>query len=601
MNPTAPENAAGCGTASRERRIMLTIAVTGTALRVLYLILFSRLPHFSFAIGPDVMEYDARARELLDGIIFPASPEIHAPLYSYFLALVYLIGGGAIWFARSVQLALNLAAYWSLTLLLGRLGASFRVRAWFFALSLLTPVLIFHQAELISETLLAPLTAGFFWMMTFAEKRKGYLFAAGVFLGALVLTHGLMIFFAAAELIRALWLRRWRTAAALTAGAALMIAPAVLAKSLHYGKFTGIQSNGAFNLWIGHNPESDGGCYLRPGRMWRAPLDAAKTEARRRGVSESRVFLEKICRFYREEPGKALLLQLKKFGLLIAPWEPPAGADPEELIRRTPVQKYGAGAWAAATILALCGIYFAVKEKERRFVHFYLLAGSLAAALLLTVVSGRYRQGMMPGVMLLAAIGAVSLREKGWIIVLSCLTLAAWLKLPSPVMGYCETASIEGEAYYRLGDLDRAERRLKFAAYSVDDPARFDNMLGLIAEGRGEYDRAAKHYARVLELDPDFPDAWLNLGHLLFFHAPAQRQKALRLIGESLRRKEEQPSAYNMLGIDLVQRGDAKGAEKMFIKAREYDPGNEMYRQKIELCRRMAAERGKNAPESGHP
>ena len=80
-----------------------------------------------------------------------------------------------------------------------------------------------------------------------------------------------------------------------------------------------------------------------------------------------------------------------------------------------------------------------------------------------------------------------------------------------------------------------------------------------------------------------------------FFHFPEKREEALRLIGEALRRDPALPSAWNMLGIHLAQRGDWEGAEKRFVKALEYDPGNEIYGKKIEMCRQMSAERRGNA------
>ena len=50
---------------SPEKWIFWTIAATALLLRFEYLREFAKEVHFSFAIGPDVQEYDERARELL--------------------------------------------------------------------------------------------------------------------------------------------------------------------------------------------------------------------------------------------------------------------------------------------------------------------------------------------------------------------------------------------------------------------------------------------------------------------------------------------------------------------------------------------------------
>ena len=70
------------------------------------------------------------------------------------------------------------------------------------------------------------------------------------------------------------------------------------------------------------------------------------------------------------------------------------------------------------------------------------------------------------------------------------------------------------------------------------------------------------------------------------------------LIKEALARKADLPSAYDMLGQDLAQKKDFDGALKMFDLALFYAPENELYKKKVELCRNLAKERGKNAPES---
>lgn len=582
------------GKLTREQWILLVLTVAGAALRIEYLREFARLPHSDFAIGPDVMEYDARARELLSGRIFPATPEIHAPLYSWFLAGMYRLGGNSVGAARWMQLAMNFAAYLSLVPLLKKLGAPFKVQAAFLAAAMLTPVAVFHQAELISETLLAPLLALTLWMFTLAKERKRYLFGAGFGLGALILTHGLMLFFALAELLYFLIRRRWYATAMLAAGIAIPTVPVIAAKSLHYGHWETIQANGMYNLWIGHNPDATGGCYLRPGKMWRTPLENAKAEAARRKFSPERVFGEKIVEFYRNHPARAAILLLKKAGLLLWPGEPISGADPENLIRATPIQQLGAGAFGVVLVLAAAGVYFALRNRERAYVHFYLLTGAVAAGLLLTVAAGRYRQGMMPGLFLLAALGAVGWGRLRTGVVIACGVMLGWF-LPSAAP-QAEAASIAGEAYYRRGDYRKAEPLLQFAERQIDDPARFDNMLGWIAQRRGDPAEAERRYRRAIARDPDFADAWLNLGHL-YFPRKDRRREAVALIREALKRNSALPSACNLLALDAVERRDFAAAERYFALAVKFAPENEGYLRNLALCRQLSDKKNKEGTQ----
>ncbi|MBR7120866.1 MAG: glycosyltransferase family 39 protein [Lentisphaeria bacterium] len=581
--------------------IFLSIAAAGLLLRILYLQQYSREVYSSFAIGADVQEYDLRARELINGIFFPVSPEIHAPLYSWFLALVYRLTDSSVIAVRAIQLVLNWAAYTFIAVILQRLKAPEKLQLIYLALAMFVPVLFFHQGELISESLLAPLFAAYlYFRINAGETRKRKYYAlSGIFLGAMILTHGIMTLYAVAEIIREAGKKRFQTAVLLLCGIAIAVLPVVAAKSWHYGKFVWLQGNGAYNFWIGCNPEATGGCYLRPGRQWSEPLEDGKAAAAARGISESRVFLEKSGRFILEQPGKAMLLPLKKICLMLAPWEPLAGADPEDLIRRTPVQRAGSGMFAALLLLALVGIYFAIRKQECAYIHFYILTAAVAVTLILTVVSGRYRQGLMPGVILLAAIGVYHSGKKSLGVILPCL-IGGMIFFPlsnAAISGTPEAASIEGEAFYRLGNWEKARHFLLIAEAGSDHPARYDNMLGAIAEKQNDIPEALRRYQRAVDSEPADADSLLNLGHLYFYHFPEKYSEALLLIRAALELNPALPSAYDMLGIHFARQSDFDGALEMFELAHRFDPENELYYNKVKLCRQISAQkRGENVP-----
>ena len=580
---------------SREQWILIAIAAAGLLFRIEYLREFMALPHSGFAIGADVEEYHTRAQEILSGRVFPVHEDIHAPLYSWFLALLYWLTDSSIAWVRAVQLLLNFAAYAGITALLRRQKAPFGVQAGFFAGAMLVPVLFFHQAELISETLIAPLICAFLWLMEMGKSKRRCVAGAGVILGGLILTHGLMLFFAVAEVGWALLRKRWQVAALLAAGIMAAVVPVVVVKSVHYGKVTGIQGNSGYNLWIGHNPDATGGCYLRPGKSWRDPLNQVKKEAAERGVSENRVFAGKIGHFYRTQPVQLVILPLKKLVLLLSPGEPVAGADPEALIRMTPVQFYGSGMFAVVVVLALCGAYFACCNREKRYEHYYLLVIAGTAAAVLTVVSGRYRQGMIPGILLLAALGAAKLDRKALYLAVAVF-FAGTLMVARNITGGAEAASILGEAEYRRGNIPQAKQYLLLAEQELDDPARFDNMLGAIAEQEHDFNEAQRRYRKALTGEPEFADAWLNLGALLF-RQPGKRQEAVELLEQGVKLDPAAHSGYNLLGVAAAERGDFVAAEKYFALAVKNAPGNVNYENNLVKCRRLAAraeKQGKN-------
>ena len=256
----------------------------------------------------------------------------------------------------------------------------------------------------------------------------------------------------------------------------------------------------------------------------------------------------------------------------------------------------------AVLLFSLWGIYFACRKKESVYIHFYLLAGALSTGLLLTVVSGRYRQGMMPAIMFLATLAVFHLGKKSLAVLIPCLLGGALIipPLAGGIQRNDEAASIIGEAHYRKKEFDKAEKFLKIAYRNNSQPERFANMLGSIAEESGNLILAESYYNQAIIQAPEHHDAFLNMGHLYFYNFPAKRNTALHLINEALKRKNDLPSAYDMLGQHLAQKKDFSGALKMFDLALYYAPDNELYKKKIELCRNLAKEREKNAHQSGN-
>ena len=126
------------------------IAAAGLLLRLEYLREFSAFDHFPFAIGPDVQDYHERAIGILNGELLPSRPHIHAPLYSFFLALGYKLTGMSIPLMRAIQLLLNFGAYLGFAKILQWRKAPVGIVLSFLAFAMFTPALIFHQAELIS-------------------------------------------------------------------------------------------------------------------------------------------------------------------------------------------------------------------------------------------------------------------------------------------------------------------------------------------------------------------------------------------------------------------------------------------------------------------
>ena len=196
-----------------------------------------------------------------------------APLYVYFLGLVFALSGGSLLAAKLTQAALGAAA----CLLLTR-----SARPWFgeraalvggLLLALTGPV-VFHEAILLQSALDPFLTALALVAITHAcTTRRGAAWGvAGAAVGALALNRpnalvwGLLLAVGLPFLARgeALASRALRTLT-FVAGLALAIAPATLRNLVVAGEPVAISSHGGLNFYIGNRAEADGTYRSVPG------------------------------------------------------------------------------------------------------------------------------------------------------------------------------------------------------------------------------------------------------------------------------------------------------------------------------------------------
>ena len=601
------------------------LLIAGLLLRTVYLYEYASLINFDVPVGPDVNEYDQRAREILSGRLFPAVPDIHAPLYPLFLALCYLLSGLSIPPVRAGQLLLNFLCWPALERLLFRQGVPFAVRMVFLALGMLYVIPVFHQAELISESLLLPLLTVALWMLELAAtefdplKRNIRAGAAGIAAGLAADTHPLPLTFAAAVFLYGLCRKARKEALVFLAGVFLIVLPVAGIKTLHYGKLTGIQQNGGFNFWLGNSPDATGGCRLRPGPLWRKLHKDAETEALRRGVSADRIWIGRTLRFWRSDPVKGIYLFLKKAVMVWYPAELPAGADPGALLYRTKIMRGGAFTAPLILFFALWGILYTAKKKEPVPVPLQLLAAALYAGQILTVTSGRYRLAMLPAILFFSACGLVSFDwKKYFYLPLLVLFLALPLITGSFSRGGYEAAALTGEAAWRKGDAKRALRDLSFARKGYYDPARISNQIGMLLERHGDFAGAERAYREAAAGDPDAMESWMNLANLSA-RFPRRHAEAQKFYAEALRRapnsavlhynhavflngrgklREAEKElltalacdntchrAYNLLGVIALRSGRPEVAEKCFAAALALAPEETGYKKNLEITR----------------
>ena len=161
-------------------------------------------------------------------------------------------------------------------------------------------------------------------------------------------------------------------------------------------------------------------------------------------------------------------------------------------------------------------------------------------------------------------------------------------------------AEARDEAAAVVGRLERDEFRVRGVARDAARAVRVRREGADFARGEGGDARGApvagvggddvaeaeRRYRRAIARDPDFPDAWLNLGRILF-RQRGKRDEAEKLIRASLERAPESAAAHNLLGVAAAERGDLSEAETQFIRAVRLEPGRRDYEVNLSNCRRL--------------
>ena len=109
-----------------------------------------------------------------------------------------------------------------------------------------------------------------------------------------------------------------------------------------------------------------------------------------------------------------------------------------------------------------------------------------------------------------------------------------------------------GFAYLKSHQPDQAKAVFE-EMFAAAGPVRAEFLLGRAYYESTQFEQAQQHLARVLELDPDFPGARVELGKV--YISLRRTSDAIREFETVLRQNPEDPDAHYFLGGVLVQAG----------------------------------------------
>ncbi len=561
--------------------------------RLIYLWQAHTSPFFASPIL-DAEVYDqegwriAQGNWLGDGVFF------QAPLYSYFLGIIYFIFGHNYLLPRLVQAVLGAFS----ALLLYRLGRRvFNEKIGLLAglIFSLNGPLIYFTGELLVPTLYIFLLLLFLLKLDHLLERPGagnYLLS-GLLLGLAALARPTALILLPIAL---LWIifrlqNRWRGFLLFAAGTALVIL-LVTARNYLVGKdLVLISSQAGVNFFMGNNSWSNGHTAWVPGtpRDWWAEgfpetNRIAEREAGRklRPSQISAFWRDRTLRDIGQNPAGWGKLMLKKLHLLLAGHEISNTEDIYYQRRFSGLLGLlmweGLIAFPFGLILPLALLGLALKFSWRRQSHLLLFGMGYAVTIVLFFVTARYRLALVPVLCLWSAAGIYEtldiIRQKRFLpYILTFLSFAALVILlnRNPLKGeeisYFDGAMNVGNKYLVKGQY--AEALGAFQEAQTRDPAAARAASGAAAAllKLGQPEKAKLELEKAVLYEPSLIPAQNNLGRLLLEEGnPAQAEKHFEAV---LRLDSSNVTAQRGLADVAWKRGDYPLAEAHYQRAHD--------------------------------
>lgn len=586
------------------------IVAVALAVRLLHVWLLSRSPYFDALMG-DARGYDEWARRLA-GDWIGTEVFYQAPLYPYFVGVVYALLGHSLMALRVVQALVGAGS----CALLGLAGYRFfSVRVGLIAglgLAVWAPAIFFDALIQKSVLDLFFITLALWLTGRLVDSRssRGTWLALGVAMGGMALTRENALVFVGVILVWSLvppvrlkpdtttdpehvvsGFSRTLHAATFIVGLAIVLLPVATRNYAVGGGFYLTTSQFGPNFFIGNNPQADGTyASLRFGRG--AP-EYERTDATElaehvlgRTLSPGEVssyWTGRAVDFITGHPLAWLRLTGRKVVLLFNATEMlDTEAQESHAEWSWPLRAGGwFGHFGILAPLALAGLVFAWRDRARLAVLYVMLA-SYAASVIMFYVFARYRLPLVPMLLLFAAAGlsglpgwlrAASPRAKGGLAAgaLAVTVFTNWPVLSVPLMQAISETNLAA-ALHVDGRTDEAAAHYARAIALQPDYAPAYNNLGVLQRASGHVDDAIATYERALQQKGDYPDAHYNLANALLERGrPQEAAEHFRIALQSI---PDSAGAANNLGIALSAQNRPSDAVAAFQAAVTAEPNS---------------------------
>ena len=568
--------------------LLLAVALLALVVRLVYIKQIANAPFYGLRIG-DAAAYHQWALQIAGGDWLGRGVGVfyQAPLYPYFLAVVYKAFGDSAAMLRFIQAIIGSGSCMLLAAagiaLFGDYGAIAGV------LLAIYPPAIFLDGLLEKSVLVSFLTIALLYLVS-ARHIRFREFLAGIMLGLLSLTRENALLLAVPVL---LWFaigdrQRWPAAAAFVGGCALVLLPIGARNQAIGGEFHLTTSQFGPNFYIGNHAGARGFYEpLVPGHGSAADErdDAARLamEVSGRTLSPGEVsafWTQRALEFIRAQPGAWLGQLARKLALTYNALEI-ADTESQDVYAEwsSVLRALAPFGFGVVLCLAAFGVCMTI-DAWRRLWFLYAIALTYTFSIVVFYVFARYRFPLVPVLLLFAAGGIAAWRDpaarprRRW--AFAALVLAGVLaNLP------LASARVDRVAHYvNIGNallLDPAKRDEAAAFYekalreSPGSPAAHFGM-GVLLVQKDRPREAIAHYQTAVAGWPDNADLRLNFA--LALAAAGDNQRAFEELDAAAGLHPGDPTAYLVFGKLLLQESRPADALKAYERALALQPRN---------------------------
>ena len=515
----------------KEKIILIVILLLALILHLAHWLDVRDDPFFAQLVM-DSEEYDRWAMEIADGNWLGSEVFFQAPLYPYFLAVVYTLFGHSQDAVYLIQIVLGLLGIYALYRA-GKKIAGEKVGLVAAALSAFYGVYLFYDVQLLKESLAVTLVCLLFWTLVEAREKKGAALWvwAGIICGFLSLLRENMLLIIPFLILLAIRPRERFSAFFLRGlvfvlGVVIILTPVAFRNWKVGGNFLPTTFQGGVNFYIGNNPQATGTYRsLSPGKQIPAyertePIRLAEKEIGRtlKPYEVSNFWLRKSLDWAKKNPTDFLKLQVKKIQMFWSWYEWPDAVDyyyvkQTSIIYKIPLLEFG-----SISFLALIGLWF-IRRRLRAFFPVLLFVVMWMASTAVFFLFSRYRLPAVPGLILIGAAGVGSVfaswnqNRRQSVIVLGLVVLALGAPLfvnpkPKQDLVFYNLALV----YERMGNTALAVQNYK-KAYSAN-PNDFLSCinLGNLAAKEKRWDEALDWYKKAEAIESEVEGVHANIG-----------------------------------------------------------------------------------------